>query len=67
MLPSRKPLSLAISLALSSFCVSAAAQTEADVLSSDTPLMTVVVVGSQPADGEPGSVTLDAADLQPLR
>ncbi|MDO9007802.1 MAG: TonB-dependent receptor, partial [Thiobacillus sp.] len=67
MLPSRKPLSLAVSLALSSFCVSAAAQTEADVLLSDTPLMTVVVVGSQPADGEPGSVTLDAADLQPLR
>ncbi|WP_310447346.1 TonB-dependent receptor plug domain-containing protein [Thiobacillus sp.] len=67
MLPSRKPLSLAISLALSSFCISAAAQTEADVLLSDTPMMTVVVVGSQPADGEPGSVTLDAADLQPQR
>ncbi|MDP1924111.1 MAG: TonB-dependent receptor [Thiobacillus sp.] len=67
MLPSRKPLSLAISLALSSFCIPAAAQTEADILSSDTPMMTVVVVGSQPADGEPGSVTLDAADLQPLR
>ena len=30
-------------------------------------MMTVVVVGSQPLDGEPGSVTLDAADLQPLR
>ncbi|MBS1147110.1 MAG: TonB-dependent receptor, partial [Proteobacteria bacterium] len=29
--------------------------------------MTVVVVGSPPTDAEPGSVTLDAADVLPLR
>lgn len=67
MLPSRKPLSLAVSLALAAFCTPATAQTESDILSSDTPLMTVVVVGSQPVDGEPSSVTLDAADMLPLR
>ncbi|OYW37299.1 MAG: TonB-dependent receptor [Hydrogenophilales bacterium 12-61-10] len=67
MLPNRKPLPIAVSLALSSFWLPAAAQAEADILTSDTPMMTVVVVGSQPIDGEPGSVTLDAADLHPLR
>jgi iron complex outermembrane receptor protein len=35
--------------------------------SPDTPLMTVVVVGSAPADVEPNSVTLDAAALLPMR
>ncbi len=67
MLPSQKPLSLAVSLALSTLSISAAAQTEPEVLSSNTPLMTVVVVGSQPVTAEPGSVTLDASDVLHLR
>ncbi|HQT31117.1 MAG TPA: hypothetical protein PLE48_00185 [Thiobacillus sp.] len=67
MLPSQKPQPLAVSLALSSFWLPTAAQAETDILTSDTPMMTVVAVGSQPLDGEPGSVTLDAADLLPLR
>jgi iron complex outermembrane recepter protein len=67
MLFNQKPIALAVSLALSTFWNSAAAQSDAATVSSDTPLMTVVVVGSQPADTEPGSVTLDAADVLPLR
>ena len=67
MLPSQKPLSLAVSLALSTLSISANAQTEPEVLSSDTPLMTVVVVGSQPVTTEPGSVTMDASDVLHLR
>ena len=67
MLPSWKPLSLAVSLALSTLSFSATAQTGSEVLSSDTPLMTVVVVGSQLVTAEPGSVTLDAADVLHLR
>ncbi|HQS82576.1 MAG TPA: TonB-dependent receptor [Thiobacillus sp.] len=60
---SRKPLSLAVSLALSAMWAHAAAQ-EA---SPDTPLMTVIVVGSQPADVDLNSVTLDADALLPMR
>jgi iron complex outermembrane receptor protein len=67
MLFSRKPLALAVSLALSALWNNAAAQNDAVAASSDAPLMTVVVVGSQPVDTEPGSVTLDAADVLPLR
>ena len=60
---SRKPFSLAVSLALSAMWANAAAQ-EA---SPDTPLMTVIVVGSQPADVDLNSVTLDADSLLPMR
>lgn len=60
---SRKPLFLAVSLALSAMWANAAAQ-EA---SPDTPLMTVIVVGSQPADVDLNSVTLDADSLLPMR
>ncbi|MGA9165271.1 MAG: TonB-dependent receptor [Thiobacillus sp.] len=67
MLFSRKPLALAVSLALSALWNNAAAQNDAVAASSDAPLMTVVVVGSQSVDTEPGSVTLDAADVLPLR
>ena len=67
MLFSRKPVSLAVSLALSALWNNAAAQSNPPPVSSDTPLMTVVVVGSEPTDAELNSVTLDAADLLPLR
>jgi len=67
MLLSQKPIALAVSLALSALWNNAAAQSDATTVSSDTPLMTVVVVGSQPVDVEPGSATLDAADVLPLR
>jgi len=67
MLFSQKPITLAVSLALSALWNNAAAQSDAATVSSDTPLMTVVVVGSQPVDVEPGSVTLDATDVLPLR
>ncbi len=56
-------LSLAVSLALSAMWANAAAQ-EAP---PDTPLMTVIVVGSQPADVDLNSVTLDADSLLPMR
>lgn len=64
MLLSRKPLSLAVSLALPAMWAAHAAAQDA---SPDTPLMTVVVVGSAPTDAEPNSLTLDAATLLPLR
>ena len=67
MLFSQKPIALAVSLALSALWNNAAAQSDPVTVVSDIPLMTVVVVGSQPLDVEPGSVTLDAADLLPLR
>ena len=67
MLLSRKPLSLAVSLALSPLWNTAAAQDSPSPVFPDTPLLTVVVVGSSPADVDPGSVTLDAADLLPMR
>jgi iron complex outermembrane receptor protein len=67
MLLNQKPITLAVSLALSALWNNAAAQDDATTLSSDNPLMTVVVVGSQPVVSEPGSVTLDAADVLPLR
>jgi iron complex outermembrane receptor protein len=66
MLLSRKPLSLAISLALSALGHNAAAQDDPP-LASPEPLMTVVVVGSEPTDANLGSVTLDAAALLPMR
>lgn len=64
MLFSKNPLALAVSLALSAAWNSAVAQSAA---TPSEPLMTVVVVGSKPVDIEPGSVTLDAADVLPLR
>jgi iron complex outermembrane receptor protein len=67
MLFSRKPLSLAVTLALSALWNNAAAQSAAPSVPPDTPLMTVVVVGSEPTDVEPNSVTLDADALLPLR
>jgi iron complex outermembrane receptor protein len=66
MLFSRKPVSLAISLALSAAWNSAVAQ-NAPPPSADSPLLTVVVVGSEPTDVDPNSVTLDAAALLPMR
>jgi len=67
MLFSRKPIPLAVSLALSALWNNAAAQSNPPAVSSDTPLMTVVVVGTEPTDVEFNSVTLDAADLLPMR
>jgi iron complex outermembrane receptor protein len=67
MLFSRKPISLAVSLALSALWTPASAQSTPPSASSDTPLMTVVVVGSEPADVAPNSVTLDAETLLPMR
>ncbi|MBI3432628.1 MAG: TonB-dependent receptor [Hydrogenophilales bacterium] len=67
MLLSRKPLSLAVSLALSALGNNAAAQSTSLSAFPDTPLMTVVVVGSSLTNADPGSVTLDAADLLPMR
>jgi len=43
------------------------AHAAAQEASPDTPLMTVIVVGSQPADVDLNSVTLDAAALLPMR
>ena len=67
MLFSRKPISLAVSLALSALWTPASAQSTPPSASSDSPLMTVVVVGSEPADVAPNSVTLDAETLLPMR
>ena len=67
MLPARKPLSLALSLALSAIGSHAAAQSGPPPADPDTPLMTVVVVGSEPEETDPGSVTLDEASLLPMR
>jgi iron complex outermembrane receptor protein len=67
MLFSKKPLALAVSLALSALWNNAAAQSDPATVVSDTPLMTVVVVGSKPVDVEPDSMTLDTADVLPLR
>ena len=64
---SRKPLSLAVSLALSPVWNNAAAQDSPSPVFPDTPLMTVVVVGSGLTNADPGSMTLDAADLRPMR
>jgi iron complex outermembrane receptor protein len=67
MLFAKKPISLAVSLALSAIWNNAAAQTNPPPASSDTPLMTVVVVGSEPMDVDLNSVTLDATTLLPMR
>ena len=67
MLLSRKPLSLAISLALSALGNNAAAQSDPLPVAPDTPLMTVVVVGTEPTDVDLNSVTLDAASSLPMR
>jgi iron complex outermembrane receptor protein len=67
MLPTQKPLSLAVSLALSVICANAAAQGSPEPMLTDTPLLTVVVVGPEPTDVEPNSVTFDAATLLPMR
>jgi len=67
MLFSQKPVALAVSLTLSALWNNAIAQSDAATVVSDTPLMTVVVTGSEPVDVEPGSVMLDATELQPMR
>ena len=67
MLLSRKPLSLAVSLALSALWNNAAAQSTSPSASPDTPLMTVVVVGTDPTDVDLNNATLDAASLLPMR
>ncbi|MBI1284652.1 MAG: TonB-dependent receptor plug domain-containing protein [Thiobacillus sp.] len=66
MLPTRKPVPLAVSLALSTLGGNAVAQS-ASMMELSEPLMTVVVAGSQPADTDPASVTLDTATLMPMR
>ena len=66
MLLSKKPVTLAVSLALSAIWNNAVAQSAATTASSE-PLMTVVVVGSEPTDVDLNSVTLDAATLLPMR
>jgi len=66
MLLTKKPVTLAVSLALSTICNNAVAQS-ASMTTSSEPLMTVVVVGSEPADVDLNSVTLDAATLLPMR
>jgi iron complex outermembrane receptor protein len=66
MLLSKKPVTLAVSLALSAIWNNAVAQSAAMTASSE-PLMTVVVVGSEPTDVDLNSVTLDAATLLPMR
>lgn len=63
----RKPASLAVSLALTAGWTSAIAQNDPPPVSADSPLMTVVVVGSEPTDVDPNSVTLDAAAVLPMR
>ncbi|MBW8370065.1 MAG: TonB-dependent receptor plug domain-containing protein [Thiobacillus sp.] len=63
----RKPVPLAVSLALSTLCAHAVAQGTASSATSETQLMTVVVVGSQPMDADLNSVTLDAETLQAMR
>jgi len=68
MLLSRKPLPLAVSLAVSAIWNNAAAQDAAPMVLPETPLMTVVVVGSpETADADLGSVVLDTAALQSMR
>jgi len=67
MMPTQKPLSLAVSLALSAICANAAAQGGPEPMLTDTPLLTVVVVGTEPTDAEPNSLTLDAGMLQAMR
>ena len=67
MLFPKKPVFLAVSLALSALSNNAVAQSASPALSSDTPLMPVVVVGSQPADVDLNSVTLVEAGLLPMR
>jgi len=65
---SRKPLPFAVSLAVSAVWNNAAAQDTGTLVLTDTPLMTVVVVGSpQTADADLSSVVLDTAALQPMR
>ena len=68
MLFAKRPVHLAISLALSALWHNAAAQSTPPSASPDTPLMTVVVVGSpEPENVDPNSTTLDAASLPALR
>jgi iron complex outermembrane recepter protein len=66
MMFTQKPVTLAVSLALSATCNNAIAQTASTTTPSE-PLMTVVVVGSEPVDVGLDSMTLDAATLLPMR
>jgi iron complex outermembrane receptor protein len=66
MLSSQKPVSLAVAIALSTTWNAAIAQA-ASTTEAQEPLMTVVVVGSQPEDTDPASLTLDTATLLPMR
>jgi iron complex outermembrane receptor protein len=63
----RKPVALSVSLALSALWNNAAAQSVTPSASSDTPLMTIVVVGSEPTHVDLDSMTLDSATLLPMR
>ncbi len=67
MLLSRTPISLAVSLALSAFWNPAVADNGTPPAPGDSAQLTVVVVGSEPGDTDPNSVTLDADALQPLQ
>ncbi len=64
MMFTQKPLTLAVSLALSALASSAVAQSTAAPASPEVTLTTVDVTSSQPADN---STTLDAATLLPMR
>jgi iron complex outermembrane receptor protein len=66
MMLAQKPVTLAVALALSAVWDNAIAQSASTTTSSE-PLMTVVVVGSEPVDIDLDSVTLDAATLLPMR
>jgi iron complex outermembrane receptor protein len=64
----RKPLSIALSLALPLLCHNAAAENTDDATASAVPLMTVVVTGTPvAADAAPGGVALDSKQLPALR
>jgi iron complex outermembrane recepter protein len=64
----KKPLALAVSLALSAWSVSASAQDSMPPAPTETPLPAVVVVGAaEPEGSELNRIILDAAALLPMR
>ncbi len=68
MLLSRKPLPFAVSLAMSAIWNNAAAQSDASPVLPETPLMTVVVVGTpESMDTRTDATILDTTTLQPMR
>ncbi|MHB1093357.1 TonB-dependent receptor [Thiobacillus sp.] len=68
MMLSNKPLSFGLSLAISALWNNAIAQSEPPLVLPDTPLTTLVVVGTpEPVDTHLDGVTLDTDILQPMR